>query len=178
MTKKVILIPFWIERVFNREGLPLNSILKFDVLSKLLHRDDMAAIIAFQNYKRVNFFDSTAKNNLLDCWERNGNDGVELVSTLIPLANDEKAMTEYLEGQMTIPDTVSACDHKVIDFDREYVGIVIGEDFILRATNTSKRIKVFEDILRVVYNYMEKHLVSTTELYRNYVKENAVYLRS
>jgi hypothetical protein len=168
--KNLVLIPFWIEKVLKRNNLPVSESLNYSKLSGLLSLSDLSAFLFFQNCDSFNIF-VNENSALLSSWEQTCQDElrVELDSTVVPLSFKEEA-TRYVEESFAVNSEASDT-YRVVDLDRENYGIVIYPGFPEYVNENRNRVKVIEDLLKVLYKYFELHEVSNTDIFKSYLKQ-------
>lgn len=174
--KQIILIPFWVQEILQRNQLPLATCLDLEKLKPLMSLNDLVSFATLQGYsKQVTGVESM--NDLVWVWSRNimatnttMNDF--LWKTIVTLEKDQSFRQE-VESRLFDADAKQD-QHKdafiTYDIASDVMGVVIFPGFFVGDGVSEFQKPVVQAILKLLYVYESTHEVAKTPLFKRYLE--------
>lgn len=198
--KNVIYIPYWIQELCGRHGLPLTAIMDYSKINKFLSLEEQALFLGLQEYELFDcqfnsegiptsgcraytdeFSERPDSRALVSSWKKTVGADNEANSNAISSAetlsycNDATrlSLTARLFAKESRTDRFKA-PYKTVDLDGENVGVIIFPGFFNLESQPAFKMLLLVDILKVLYVYNTVATVSRTLFFRKYLEELAV----
>lgn len=182
MTKEIIIfIPFWVEKALSRQGLALEACLDYKLIRPILSQEDMSGLLALQDLPAVTRDENVFSRTLLTSWSEtaDGDQSVELNSTIIPLARSNElkddllrrlskanSETSTIEGGSQQPDV----PYKLVDAGRQAIAVVVYSGYPEFVSSPEGEQKAVVDMLKIFYVYLKPYQVSPLPVFKRYLR--------
>lgn len=175
-TKKLVLIPYWVEDALRRNGQPLADCLNLGKIRKIIPMSDLVAFVALQNYWKVfigvnePMLDSLVMQWFSQVGPAGAANNDELSHHILPLSNDPSVARD-LEARLF--DPAARCGQykepfNSYDLTPEFAGAVIYPGFF--GLNDKPSVDAFvRAMLKVLYVYESHSEVAKSPLFRRYL---------
>jgi len=174
--KKIILIPYYVQEIMQRNSLQLADCLDLVKIRRVISVQDIAGFIALQGYNKTIFgidiiddLSFTLSNSIIK-----GNTELNdfLWKTLTPLSIDESIQNEL---KARLFESSGKIDHYkepfgIYDLTPEVGGVVIYPGYFTTNGNTELQKNVIEKVLKLLYVYGAFHEVASTPFFNQYLK--------
>lgn len=175
--KQIVLIPFWVQEVLQRNQLPLSACLDLEKIKPLMSLNDLVGFLTLQKYMDKILGTKYVHDELTWVWSRgiqNGNTQLNdfLWKTLNTLAGD---LTFHKEVESRLLDADAKTDQYkepfiTYDLPQGIVGVVIFPGFFADAGVSEFQKPLVEAILKLLYVYESSHEVAKTPLFKRYLE--------
>lgn len=175
--KEIVLIPFWVQEILQRNQLPLEACLKLDTIKPLMSLNDLVCFLALQSYTDKLLGTKYVEDRLVWVWADSiveNNLGLKdfLWKTLLALSSDASFRKEVEARLLSEDGKVDQYKEPFITYDLPsgVVGVVIYPGFFTGAGVSENQKPLVEAILKVLYVYESTHEVAKTPLFKRYLE--------
>ena len=178
--KEIIIIPYWIEKVLNRNKLNLDVVLNYSELSKVLSTNDISQMLALENYES-NTLTLGLSNNYISrsFWNSaHGSQKAEL-DFVESLARDCDVIKDLINRlsvvgnnqcyTQTDNEIENKCYFKLVDINKEVSAIIVEQDFLIAINDENNIIKLISTVLKNLYTYYTVAEVAAFKVFDKYV---------
>jgi hypothetical protein len=177
--KRVVLIPYWVQDILNRNKMPLADCLDIGKMKPVLALNDLLGMAALQNFFPT-VLGSDFPDELWWVWQTSTADNAEL----------KKFMDAYVTNLGNNPVYVNVVQSRLFDEDAKHfvyenpfitydlspetLGVVIYPGFFVGNDIVELQKSLIKAILKVLYVYDPSHEVAKTPLFKRYLELLAV----
>ena len=185
--REFILIPFWIERVLTRNNLPIETVLNYGELNKVLSTADIAQARALENYEINVLMLGLSNCALWHSWKDSAQgsqltelDFVDSLSQSSEIVNDMlnrlgkeiKPSNYFGEPVPAITDIEEPLKSffKVIDINKDFSGIIVNDTFFKSIAVKENTIELVRSVLKNLYIYYTVAEVANFKVFDKYIE--------
>lgn len=178
-TKKLMLIPYWIEDALKRNRMSLAECRDFNKIKPVCAVNDLLEFATLQNKAEMVFGKDAwyqSSYDLIATWgssiaENNTEMYDYLTKNIMSLCHDasfDKELTSRLFTRESRQERY-AQPFSVVDLTRDVAGVVIYPGFFCNPVDTRLQLQLIEAVLKVLYVYDSHSEVSKTSLFLRYL---------
>lgn len=184
ITIKKVLIPYWVEKTFQRNNVDISAILDYSQVKPLLSIEDMLTLSLVQhlcNSKELSTLNlEYLRGELFTCWDKTATEEDKIgIAALFKLEQEySNNPYKYLIDRLTainqfdnlFSTPAEEQDYKIIDLERDTLGIVLYPGFLTNYSNKESRSKFLKDLTKRHYVYMSVPNVSSESFFKAYLE--------